>query len=283
MFILQRLINVIADLYMDLIFYSNYRPGLAYLLGMLSIVLIGGLTFYFSRRLQSLRFPLLRGIEGIDDLDRNVETAAETGKAVHFSLGTGSLGDGLTLQTLAGIDFMREMGLRTAAAGPPLVVTTSSALALPIMESTVQNAYAETSGGIGFQPDNNRFIAPTPVAYAAGVMRVIADENIGFNVMVGSFGPEYLLMGEAGARNDAKQLVAAADPTVLPFVVATADYPVIGEELFALGSYLRPSPARIGSLIAQDAVRLVIVILIVALTIAVSLDPDLGKRLGFGY
>ncbi|MDO8673924.1 MAG: hypothetical protein Q7O66_21135, partial [Dehalococcoidia bacterium] len=143
MSILQRLINLVTDLYYDLLFYSSFRTGSAYLLGLLSIVLIGGLTFYFSRRLRSSRFPSLRKIEGIADLDRNVETAAETGKAVHFSLGTGSLGDGQTIQTLAGIDLLGEIGLSTAAAGPPLIVTTSSALALPIIERTVQKAYAE--------------------------------------------------------------------------------------------------------------------------------------------
>ncbi|MBI2865214.1 MAG: hypothetical protein HYX94_11695 [Chloroflexi bacterium] len=282
MSILQGLINLIADLYYDLVYYASIRQGSGFVLGLAAIVILSGLTLYFSRRLRPPRSPFLRRIEGVADLDRNVEAAVEDGRSLHFSLGTGSLGDSLTVQTLAGLDLSKEMGRKAAASGPPLIATTSSALAFPILESVVHRAYAETTGGLGYQEDNSRFIAPDPVAYAAGVMQIVEEEDVGFNVMAGSFGPEYLLMGEAAAKRGVKQLVAAADPTVLPFVVATADYPVIGEELFALSAYVRPTPVRLGSVMAQDTFRLIVVILILALTILLAVDPELGRQLGLG-
>lgn len=282
MSMMEGLVNVIVELFADLVLYSYIKQESAYLLGLVAVIGLAGLTLFFSRRLQAGRFPLLRGIDGVFDLTRNVEKAAESGKSLHFSLGTGGLGDTLTVQTLAGVDILREVSLKSAMSGPRLISTTASGLALPVQESTVRHAYDEVSGGTGYQAENVRFVAPTPTAYAAGVMRVLNSENVGFNVMAGAFGPEYLLMGEVGANRDARQLVASADPAVLPFVVATADYPVLGEELFALSSYLRPSPARIGSIMAQDLVRLVLVISILALAVAVSLSPEIGRLLGLG-
>lgn len=277
MSILQGLVDLLLYFYHELLVYPYVESKLSTWLAMLAIVVLGGLTYFFSQRLRRGQLPILRGIDGVFDLQRNLEAAAEAGKTVHFSPGTGGLADGLSLQTLAGIDVLKEVSAKSALAGPPLVATTASALVLPVLEGTIRRAYAETSSGTGYEAENNRFISPDPVAYAAGVMRVVESENVGYNVMVGSFGDEYLLMGEAAARQDAKQLVATADWRALPFVVASANYPLIGEELFALSSYLRPLPARIGSLMAQDFVRLVVVALILVLVIAVSLDPGLRE------
>jgi hypothetical protein len=104
-----------------------------------------------------------------------------------------------------------------------------------------------------------RFIAPDPTAYAAGVMGLLEREALTSNVMIGSFGDEYLLMGETGARLEVRQIVGAADPRTLPFVEATADEILVGEEMFAGGAYTSRLPIQIASLLAEDWARWVVV------------------------
>jgi hypothetical protein len=103
-----------------------------------------------------------------------------------------------------------------------------------------------------------------PVAYAASVMGTLGSARVGVNVMVGAFGDEYLLLGEAGVRRGVEQFGGAADPAVLPFVVATADEPLLGEDIYAAGAYLGGKPWHLGSLWAQDLVRWLIVLVILA-------------------
>jgi hypothetical protein len=103
------------------------------------------------------------------------------------------------------------------------------------------------------------------MAYAAGVTGLIEREPLAANVMVGSFGDEYLLMGETGARRGLRQIVGTADPRILPQVYASADETLIGEEMFAGGAYTARLPIQIGSLFTEDWARwaLIAAILIV--------------------
>ena len=107
-------------------------------------------------------------------------------------------------------------------------------------------------------------VAPAPTAYAAGVMGLLDRQPFSANVMIGAFGDEYLLMGETGARKGMHQVVGAADPRTLPFVYATAEEALIGEEMFAGGAYTAGRPVQIASLVAEDWIRWLVVLGILA-------------------
>jgi hypothetical protein len=85
------------------------------------------------------------------------------------------------------------------------------------------------------------------------------------NVMIGAFGDEYLLMGEAAGRRKITHIGGASDPNVVPFVFVTADQMLMGEDMYAAGAYLTRKPWHIGSLLAQDFIRWGILIIIVVL------------------
>ena len=89
--------------------------------------------------------------------------------------------------------------------------------------------------------------------------------------MAGSFGDEYLLMGEAASRRNITQVGGASDPNVLPLVFASADHVLMGEDMYAAGAYLAHKSWHIGSLLAQDLMRWVIVVVIIVLVVINSL------------
>jgi hypothetical protein len=66
-------------------------------------------------------------------------------------------------------------------------------------------------------------------------------------------------MGETGARRGIRQIVGTADPSTLPFVYASADETLIGEEIYAGGAYTTKKPIQIGSLLTEDWLRWLVV------------------------
>jgi hypothetical protein len=105
------------------------------------------------------------------------------------------------------------------------LVTVTEPTALPAALDQLRRAYERQGYPDEFRFDQARFIAPpvngSAVPYAAGVMDILNHEPVTANVMLGSFGDEYLLMTEPGAQRNMVQIGGASSPNVLPFVYLT--------------------------------------------------------------
>ena len=102
----------------------------------------------------------------------------------------------------------------------------------------------------------------TPFSYAAGAIPVIRDENISTNVLIGNFGVEAALLADAAERANTFTLAASDNLTAQAVLFASAQEPLIGEELFAAGAYVDAGPLHAASLTAQDILRWLIIIVI---------------------
>lgn len=218
------------------------------------------LLFLAAFRAKAGKSGDLRPLPGVDALPGLLGRSLESGLPVHVSLGVAGLGGPATAETWAGFTTLAWFAGEAATRGVPLIVTVGDATALPVAQDVVRRAYARTGSLDEYEPTQVRLVAPHPTAYAAGVMGALGRDPLTANVMVGSFGDEYLLMGEVGARQDYRQTVGAAQPSTLPFVLATADDPWLGEEMFAGGGYLNRLPMQLGSLVAEDWVRWLVVV-----------------------
>ncbi|MBK7092111.1 MAG: hypothetical protein IPH59_10415 [bacterium] len=69
---------------------------------------------------------------------------------------------------------------------------------------------------------------------------------------MGAFFSESLILAETGNAAGAIQIAGTGQPSQLPFFVASCDYTLIGEELFAASAYLAREPKLLGSLKGQD-------------------------------
>ncbi len=90
-------------------------------------------------------------------------------------------------------------------------------------------------------------------------MSMFGVDKVESAALIGNFGDEYLLLGEAATQNDIAQIGGASHPNTLPFVYASTPNALLGEEIYAAGAYLQKNPAHIGSLLAQDTMRWIIV------------------------
>ena len=208
--------------------------------------------------------PDLRPIAGFSLLRGALQRAIETGRVVHVSLGTGGAHTNLLADSLAGLEVLESLSGQMAAAGVSPTVTVADATLLPMAQDVVRRpCHSSISETSRLAPDV-RWLPSQPAAYAAGVMGILGAERVETNVMVGTFGGEYLLMGEAADRHHCRQVGGVSDPTVMSFVYATAQQALIGEDMYAAGAYLARKPWHLASLWGQDVLRWAIVLVIIA-------------------
>jgi len=227
----------------------------------LLLVFIGALVV--GRRRTSRWLPTeWRTISAFDRLHSVVQRAVEQGRALHITLGRGSLWSGTAMDSLAGVEVLGPVTKHLGLTGRMPLVTTGDATLHLLAEDQVHRVRRSLATGLWQAKPDVRWLTATPAAYAAGVMGMLARQPVEVNVMAGFFGAEYLLMGEAGIQHVGVQLGGASEPAVLPFVVTTSRAALLGEELYAAGAYLAHKPWHLGSLWAQDMLRWLIVLLV---------------------
>lgn len=221
------------------------------------------LMYFFAVRVRAGHYVSLRPLPGFDVLQGLIGQAAEGGQALHVSLGTKGIGGTSTATAMTSLTVLDHLAEQGAVSDAASIVTVGDPTLLLAAQDVVRYASQRQGQPEGYAASQARFIASEPTAYAAGVMDVMEHESPVANVMVGSFGAEYLLMGETSAQQNIPQIAGTTDPQVLPFVFAVADHPLLGEELFAAGAYLRSLPAHVASLVTQDIFRTLIILIIV--------------------
>jgi hypothetical protein len=236
-------------------------------IGLVLLLLLLPALLFLVFRVRRGKAGELRRLPGMEELPRSVGHSAETNQPLHVSVGVAGVGGAATAETWAGLALFSELADQAVASDAPLIVTVGDPTVLPIAQDILRRAYARHGRPNGYDPTQVRFIAPVPLAYAAGVTGLLQREPVRGNVMVGAFGDEYLLMGETAARRGVPQIVGAADPRTLPFVYATADEPLIGEEMFASSSYAGRKPIQVASLLAEDWARWAVIAGIIGLAI----------------
>ena len=114
------------------------------------------------------------------------------------------------------------------------------------------------------------------VAYVDGLM---VRQKPATNLFLGTFEAESLILAETGNSIGAVQ-IAGTDSTIqLAFFIVACDYTLIGEELFAASGYLTKDPMVLGSIKAQDWLKIFIIILIILGGVFTSLNLDFFANL----
>jgi hypothetical protein len=241
-------------------------------LAVILFLIFGVLLLIFIIRVSTGRQPILRRINAFEALEGFAGRAIESGRSLHLSLGIGSMANATTADSLAGLSILRYLSEQSVVTGVYPTVSMADPTTLLFAQNTLQNAYANNPQENEAAYRHIRWIAPQPAAYAAGVMSLLNIDQVEANVMVGKFGDEYLLMGEAAARQGISHIGGTSDPNTLPFIYASAQETLLGEEIYAAGAYLQKRSSHIGSLLAQDTMRWIVMIVILGGIVATLLQ-----------
>lgn len=212
-----------------------------------------------SRARKGLKIPQIYKVAGLDHLDEAVGRATEMGRPVHFSPGIGSIDNS---QTMAAFSILSYVAKACARYDTSLIVTNRYSVIYPITEGIVRQAYIEVGKPESFVADNVRFIAEDQFAYASGVTGIMNRERPAANLLLGAFWAESLIFAEVGNSVGSIQISGTANTAQIPFFVASCDYCLIGEELYAASAYLSRDPVLMGNLIAQDWGKMSVIALI---------------------
>jgi hypothetical protein len=98
--------------------------------------------------------------------------------------------------------------------------------------------------------------------YLSGVLGYFQRERPASNILVGGFYYESVVIGEAGNHIGAMQIAGTNNTHQMPFLVATCDYMLLAEELFAAGAAISMDRDMLGSIKGEDYMK----VLLVALT-----------------
>jgi hypothetical protein len=219
----------------------------------LSAILMGVLAA-LRRKFQ----PVFREIPAFTRLRHAVGRVVEDGTRLHVSLGRGALATPQSASALAGLTLLRRLSELTSAGDqPPIATSGDAALAILSQDSLQTGSEAAAQGA--YDPTAGRLTGLTPFSYAAGAIPAILDENISTNVLMGNFGVEAGLLTEAAERTNTFTLAASDNLTAQAVLFASAEEPLIGEDLYAAGAYMDAGPLHNASLTVQDILRWMII------------------------
>lgn len=207
----------------------------------------------------------VRTLPAMEAIPEAIGRAAEMGRPVFYTTGTA----GLQLanaaqgpQTLASVSIMEYAGRLCAKNGVRLDLFTPIPDALPLMEETLRNAYELEGSAVEFKSDQIHFV-PEWDPYVAASLGYLQRDRPASTLLIGGFSSEAVILGEAGNAIGAMQIAGTANTGQIPFLIATCDYVLISEELYAASASVSKNPDVLGSLQGEDYVKVGIVALII--------------------
>jgi hypothetical protein len=230
-----------------------------WLVGLAVLALFLFLLIFFLI-LGNRRPAVFRPIRGYEALRSAIERAVEAGERVHLSLGTGSVIGSDSAPAFAGLVLLKSVASTTTLSDKPVVATTGDGAMAILAQDTLRSAYAEAGAAERYQASSGRMIGPTPWSYVANLPILLPSEDVSVHILAGSFGSEGALAADFGERFGCFTLGGTDDAQTQALLYATAEHPLIGEEIFAAGAYLDVGPVHKASLQTQDTVRMIVVV-----------------------
>ncbi len=233
-------------------------------LGLLGLIFVGvflGLIITSAVLLRQREGLILREISAFARLQRAIGLAVEAGSRLHISLGRGHLLSTQSAIGYVGLSILDRIARSTSISDRPPIATSGEGT-LGILSQDTQRDAAKILG-VEFDPVRGRVTGLSPYSYAAGTLSLIEEEDVGANMLIGSFGSEVGLITEAAERSESMTLGGTDNLSGQAVLFASAQEPLIGEETYAGGAYLGVGPMHVASLYAQDILRWILIGLIV--------------------
>jgi hypothetical protein len=224
--------------------------------GLLIVVvcaILMGVFFWINR---GRPYRGLRPIPAFGRLRRAIGMAVEDGSRVHVSLGSASLVGPNSASAFIGLTMLDRVAELSSTSDRPPVATSGDASLAILTQDEMRSNYRDSNRLDEFDPQQGRLAGVTPYSYAVGTMPIFRDEQVSSNILIGSFGPEAGLIAEAAEQTHACLLAGSDSLTGQAVLFASAQDPLIGEELFAGGAYLQGGAMHTASLHTQDVLRI---------------------------
>ena len=232
------------------------------LLGFIFVLLFFGLMMLFIASGRNPPGVNLRNISAFSKLRRAIGLAVEAGSRLHISVGRGGVIGTQSASAFVGLSMLEQLASSTSTGDKPPIATAGDGALGVLAQDTLRGTYQRIGLSEQFEPTSSQVVGLTPFSFAAGSLSLVSDQKTGANILAGNFGSEVALLTDAGDRSNNLTLAGTDNLPAQSVLFATAQEPLIGEELYAGGAYLGAGPAHDASLRVQDVLRWVLVGLI---------------------
>jgi len=227
----------------------------------LLILTFVAMYYYMNLSKQGKTFKI-RTLPAIQAIPEAVGRAAEMGQPVMWTPGIGGgLNDSTQgPQILASISILEYVTEEAVKAGVKIAALCPLPDALPLVEETMRTSYLSQGKPEEFDDESIRFFSGQS-AYMTGTLGYLQRERPASTILVGGFYYESVIIGEGGNTIGAMQIGGTNNTHQMPFLVATCDYMLLAEELYAAGAAISGNPDALGSIKGEDMIKLLIVAL----------------------
>jgi hypothetical protein len=230
--------------------------------GMVFILLFFGLIIVLAATGRNRPGRQLREIPAFARLRKAVGLGVEAGTRLHISIGNGPLTGLQGASTFMGLNILGRIARAASISDRPPVATSGDGTLTILTQDTLRGAYQALGAEGQYEHTSGRLAGLTPFSYAAGTIPIIHDEQISANVLIGHFGSEVALINDAAEQSGSLTVAGSDSLPGQAVLYATAQEPLIGEEVFAGGAYLGSGILHEASLRTQDLLRILVILII---------------------
>lgn len=231
------------------------------------LLLFAGFVLWKIAQARAGKEIYIRKIPGLQAIDEAVGRAAEMGSPLLFQTGIESFKE---IQTLAALGILEHVARLAAKLEVPIIITTPQPVMVPTCENILKTVFEAAGKPDLYHSSSVRFVSPANDLNALGTVALIRDYKIASVFYFGNYDYTSLLYTEGGNMAGAMQIAGTADYYQIPFFIASCDYVVMVDELFASSAYLTRNPTMLGGVVGQDYGKLTLVVLLIAGVVAVS-------------
>lgn len=233
------------------------------ILGLLFVMLFVGLIVFFAIGGRKKELQPTREISAFIRLRRVIALAVESGKRLHLTLGSGGISGKEGASAVVGLTVLERFARVASVSDRPPIATSGDGTLTILSQDTVRKTLKTFGAESQYDPGFGQLSGLTPMGYAAGNIPLYYDEQLAATVYAGHFGSELALMIDAASQNEVMTLAGSDNLPGQAILYATSEQPLIGEELYATGAYLKAGPMHLASLQAQDVLRWILVTAII--------------------
>jgi hypothetical protein len=224
-------------------------------LGLSLVVITAGLIVILRLTGKNRENPAFRTIPAFEKLKQSIGLAVENGTRTHVSLGKASLTQPDNLSAMAGLAVLDRIAQISSISDRPPIATSGDGGLTLLSQDTMHSGYRSVHALELYDPGRGQLTGVTPMSYVAGALFVASDKDVSSHVLIGNFGPEIALVAEAANQAGAFSLAGSDSLPAQAVLYASAQEPILGEEIFAAPAYMDGNTNHSASLQVQDILR----------------------------
>jgi hypothetical protein len=211
----------------------------------------------------------------MDAVEEAIGRGTEMDRPIFMQTGSGNVGSAITSMVISGVSLLGYVARECAIRGTQVYGITANITHMPLMIEAVKSGFSEAGKEDFFEAHEEELVRYVPEAHLVGLIR---RDRPAATIFCGPFwsGVKIPYLNKTVG---AMTLGGTARIVQTPFYVTCCDYPLIGEEVLAVGAYLTKDPIALSALSSQDYWKILCMILMFFGAIAITFGSPIVKTL----